>query len=165
MKLKTVSTTIITVIIVVISSWLLSPLWKDTRVDEVFPTPTTSVRVGDEGAIKPSQSEASPTIVAVGVFSGFDSLHNGSGTVKLITDNTKTYIRFEPDFKVTNGPDLYVGLGKNGKYMASAEIAPLKGNLGSQNYLLPDTVNISEYNEVWVWCKAFSVPFARAILK
>ncbi|MDP2651294.1 MAG: DM13 domain-containing protein, partial [bacterium] len=43
-------------------------------------------------------------------------------------------------------------------------VAKLKGNIGSQNYELPPEINLEDYNEVWIWCRAFSVGFAKAVL-
>ncbi|OGM98615.1 MAG: hypothetical protein A2915_02160 [Candidatus Yanofskybacteria bacterium RIFCSPLOWO2_01_FULL_41_34] len=72
---------------------------------------------------------------------------------------------FEDNFKVTNGPDLFVYFGKDGKYSSEARIGALKGNIGGQNYEVSESINPEEYNEVWVWCRAFSVPFSSAVLK
>ncbi|OGI76394.1 hypothetical protein A3C57_00950 [Candidatus Nomurabacteria bacterium RIFCSPHIGHO2_02_FULL_33_12] len=99
-----------------------------------------------------------------GTFTGFDKIHNGSGDIVLVQINGKNYIRFEENFNVNNGPDLYVGLGKNGEYIKDSELGKLKGNIGSQNYELPENINFENVHEVWIWCKAFSVPFAKAIL-
>ena len=70
----------------------------------------------------------------------------------------------EDNFNVANGPDLYVGLGKDGEYKKGTEIARLKGNIGSQNYEVSADINLEDYNEVWIWCRAFSVGFAKASL-
>ena len=40
----------------------------------------------------------------------------------------------------------------------------LKGNIGGQNYEVPAGIDPLLYNEIWVWCRAFSVPFAKAVL-
>lgn len=144
---------VIVVIFSIIAYWLVSPFWIDTRVDEAVPI---SVQTEEVSSIE---------ILSSGTFTGFDKIHYGSGTATLISDGTLRYIRFESDFDVANGPDLYVGFGKDGEYVKGSEIGKLKGNQGSQNYLIPTGIDISEYNEVWVWCKAFSVPFARAILQ
>ena len=44
------------------------------------------------------------------------------------------------------------------------EIAPLKGNIGDQNYELPASVNLERFRAVTIWCKRFSVNFATAPL-
>jgi hypothetical protein len=170
MKLNKIIIVTVCVLILALGYWLLSPLWRNTRLNEEAPIIdiTTATVSSTDTTITQKDAVVSPSALitkASGVFKGFDKLHNGSGTVNLISNSKESYIRFESDFNVTNGPDLYVGFGKDGKYIESAELARLKGNQGSQNYLLPSTVDFSQYNEVWIWCKAFSVPFARAVLK
>jgi hypothetical protein len=135
-----------------IAYYLASPLFVKKEVSEPLPI-----------------NQNSAEMVAVNeVFSGeFDGLagHDASGTVRLIEIDGKKIIRFEDNFKVTNGPDLFVYLGKDGKYAPETKLGSLKGNVGSQNYDLPISIDLNQYKEVWVWCRAFSVPFAKAILK
>ena len=70
----------------------------------------------------------------------------------------------EDNFEITNGPDLFVYLGKDGEYDKNANLGGLKGIVGGQNYLIPREIGISKYNEVWVWCRAFGVGFGVANL-
>ena len=44
------------------------------------------------------------------------------------------------------------------------EIAPLKGNIGDQNYELPASLDLGKYHAVTIWCKRFSVNFGSAPL-
>ncbi len=143
---------------IVVGYWLISPLFRTEYVSEDLPASSGS-------AATSTAISTLPVVLKSGVFTGFDRLHNGSGTVKVIQVEGKTYLRFEDDFNVTNGPDLYVGLGRNGEYVKDSELARLKGNVGSQNYEVPGGMNPSEIHEVWVWCKAFSTPFVRAVLQ
>src|SRR5690606_15874835 len=105
-----------------------------------------------------------PVLALRGSFKGFDRIHHGSGNVSVIEAGERTIIRFEDNFNVANGPDLYVGIGRNGEYVRGSEIAKLKGNIGSQNYELPEGVTLEEGDEIWIWCRAFSVGFAKALL-
>ncbi len=134
--------------------WLISPLFIDKEVSE---------SMKDIEAMAPADSQQ--TIIAQGKFVDADSFHKGEGTVKLIKSGNKYFVRLEDDFKVTNGPDLFVYFGRDGKYSSEARIGALKGNIGSQNYEVPENINPGEYNEVWIWCRAFSVPFSSAVLK
>lgn len=118
--------------------------------------------VGEALPIAENTEEMSVEVVKQGQFEGFDKIHTGSGTASVISIGEKNYIRFEEDFVVANGPDLYVGLGQNGRYIKGSELGVLKGNMGSQNYELPEGVSPEE---VWIWCKAFSVPFAKTTLR
>lgn len=131
--------------------WTISPFFIDKRVSEDF-----NITAESEGA--------QPVLVLRGAFTGFDRIHTGSGSVSVIQVDDKYIVRFEENFDVANGPDLYVGLGKDGEYVKGSEIAKLKGNIGSQNYEVPANINLDDYNEVWIWCKAFSVGFAKAKL-
>lgn len=100
-----------------------------------------------------------PQAVRTGKFIGADDFHKADGTARVLKIGDRYFVRFEDDFKVTNGPDLFVYFGKDGKYAATARLGRLKGNVGSQNYEVPAEINPLDYNEVWVWCRAFSVPF------
>jgi hypothetical protein len=56
------------------------------------------------------------------------------------------------DSKIINGGG-YIDLGV------------LKGNQGDQNYEIPDTIDLSKYNGVSIWCKRFAVNFGGASLQ
>ena len=133
--------------------WLASPIFLDKEVQEAV------VDIGEAASAQDEQ-----TIVAEGSFVDADVFHKGEGLVRLINAGGKNFIRFEDDFKVTNGPDLFVYFGKDGSYVKAARVGALKGNIGSQNYEIPEGIDPDKYNEVWIWCRAFSVPFARAAL-
>lgn len=136
--------------------WFVSPFFINNEINESLPTV-------DNSLLEDQANNVDQQIVKLkqGQFTGFDKVHTGSGTASVIKIGDKNYIRFEEDFVVNNGPDLYVGLGENGKYIKGSELGKLKGNIGAQNYELPPDVDPAE---VWVWCKAFSVPFTKAVL-
>ncbi len=134
--------------------WLISPIFRNIRVNESI------------DSIQPDKGQGQQVIETIhsGQFTGVSG-HHAEGTADLIKSGDKYIIRFENDFKITNGPDLLVYLGKGGQYYSNAKIAELKGNIGSQNYELPSSININDYNEVWVWCRSFHVGFGMAELK
>lgn len=136
-----------TIVIIGVAYWFISPFFIDRKVSEEAPVVSESA------------------VMLGGTFSGFDRVHYGSGSTKLIKSTSGYLVRFEEDFKVANGPDLYVGFGKDGEYVKGSEISRLKGNIGSQNYEVPEGMNLADYNEIWIWCRAFSVGFAKASLK
>ena len=43
-------------------------------------------------------------------------------------------------------------------------LGDLKGNIGNQNYDIPEGTDLSKYDTVIIWCKAFSVFFGGAEL-
>lgn len=130
--------------------WTISPIFINKEVREEMPVVE---KPGDQ-----------MKVLAMGNFSGI-TYHEAEGSAKILESGGKRYVRFEDDFKVTNGPDLFVYLGKSGKYDASANLGVLKGNIGSQNYEIPESIDLAEYDSVWVWCRAFSVGFGVAELK
>lgn len=100
-----------------------------------------------------------------GTFKGVDDgIHNAEGIAKILflEDGTKV-LRFE-DFKSTNGPDLRVYLATNTQASDYIDLGPLKGNIGNQNYQLPLDIDLLKYNNVLVWCRAFSVLLGNAQL-
>lgn len=112
-----------------------------------------------------SEQTVAGNVVMVGSFMGADAIHRGSGKVSVIAQNTAHTLRLEEDFSVTAGPDLFVWLTKTGGTRAGhLELGRLKGSQGSQNYAIPAGTNLSEYQTVVIWCKAFGVLFASADL-
>lgn len=43
-------------------------------------------------------------------------------------------------------------------------LGPLKGNIGPQNYVIPEDVQLASYHAVAVWCRRFDVNFTTAAL-
>lgn len=113
-----------------------------------------------------------PVTLAVGQWTGADNFHTGSGKVLLVRlPDGQRFLRFE-EFKVTNGPDLYVYLSghpapRNRAQLhegAAFEVAVLKGNVGNQNYALPADLDLAKFKSAVIYCKRFSVIFATAEL-
>ena len=104
--------------------------------------------------------------LAMGRFIGVnDGIHNAEGLVKVIRlDNISTILRLE-NFKATNGPDLYVYLATDNSASDFVNLGRLKGNIGNQNYDIPEGTDLSRYDTVLIWCKAFSVLFGSAKLE
>jgi hypothetical protein len=70
-------------------------------------------------------------------------------------------------FEVDNGPDLRLYLaagraGSEGEVDDFVDLGRLKGNKGDQQYALPDDLDVDRYSTAVIWCRAFSVLFARA---
>ena len=138
--------------------YLASPLWIDRVVAEELP------------------AELQMKTVAKGEFSGADrgadSVHHGKGTATVFESASGAKVLRFTDFEVTNGPDLKVWLVKAGQIKSAADVTgsqwltlgPLKGNIGDQNYVIPDDANASDYQSVVIWCEQFSVLFAAADL-
>ena len=115
-----------------------------------------------------------PEAVKTGQFRDGDSFHKGSGDATIWDLGTDGFVlRFE-DFNVINGPDLRVLLTTHPDPMSRGdvhaddvdyvELGKLKGNIGNQNYLIPNDLNVDDYHSVVIYCKPFQVVFAVAPL-
>lgn len=102
---------------------------------------------------------------------GFEPLeHSASGTATAIRRGDGGAVLTFTDFEVSNGPDLRVYLVAGPARDESevddyVDLGKLEGNAGDQQYELPDGVDLDRYGTVVVWCRAFSVAFARAPLR
>ncbi len=95
-----------------------------------------------------------------------DGIHNAEGTAKIIPlqKEDTNVLRLE-DLKVTNGPDLYVYLSTDKSASDFVNLGKLKANNGNQNYNIPPHTDLTKYDTVLIWCKAFSVLFGSTELK
>ena len=102
---------------------------------------------------------------------GFESLaHPASGTASAIRRSDGRVALTFTDFRVSNGPDLRVYLvagpaRDEGEVGDHVDLGELEGNVGDQQYDVPEGVDLERYGTVVVWCRAFSVAFARAPLR
>ncbi len=84
-------------------------------------------------------------------------LGNGTG---------QRFLRFE-EFSTGNGPDLDVWLlnSSTGDMSDYINLGELTGNVGEQNYEIPEGVDLSVYDTVVIWCDRFSSAFGEALLR
>jgi hypothetical protein len=96
--------------------------------------------------------------------------HSVNGTATTIRTAGGRRVLTLTSFEVDNGPDLRVYLVA-GPARDEAEVedyedlGALKGNRGNQQYDLPRDLDLDRYTTVVIWCRAFSVNFARAPLR
>jgi hypothetical protein len=145
--------------VVLPAAWYLgAPLFIDQVVDEALPAAPAAA--------------AGPVALSSGQFNEIDAIHKGQGKATIYTlPDGKRVLRFE-EFRVTNGPDLYVYLAGHAAPRDSRqlhagavhEVARLKGNAGDQNYELPDGLDLAAFKSVVIYCKQFSVVFSTAAL-
>ena len=171
--------------------YLLSPLFITETVDEEFPLASVAVvpanmtmaeaeqvmmdaasadEMHDEAAPAEMAMDASVTALKSGSFRGADSFHRGSGTATIYRSaDGQSVLRLE-DFSVTNGPDLRVLLAPasdpqgRGDIQGYIELGELKGNMGNQNYFLPQDEDPADYGSVVIYCNPFQVIFSVASL-
>ena len=118
----------------------------------------------DDGTVEEEMMESIPMSYA-GSFVGVgDGVHDAQGDAYTIPlEDTSNVLRLE-NFKSTNGPDLYVYLSTDENASDFVNLGALKANNGNQNYEIPDDTDLSKYNKVLIWCKAFGVLFGSAEL-
>ncbi|MEM0970584.1 MAG: DM13 domain-containing protein [Verrucomicrobiota bacterium] len=100
--------------------------------------------------------------IASGTFTG-KSDHVTTGSVTITKTDDGYAIVLGKDFRLDGAPDPRVGLGKDG-YESSTDVGALRENEGEQSYPLAKSVDPAEFNEVWIWCRRFNVPFGVAKL-
>jgi hypothetical protein len=121
---------------------------------------------GDSAAGGAGEAEAAgPRQVASGEFEARD--HPGEGTATLVDTGDGTVVTLT-DFATDNGPDLFVYLvpadAPAGSVEGFVDLGTLKGNVGDQQYDVPDDVDAGAGWRVLVWCRAFAVTFTEALL-
>lgn len=130
-----------------------------------------AARAPDTSAADVMPAEA-PKVIARGSFVDADAIHKGSGQATLYRlQDGRHLIRFE-DFRTTNGPALVVYLAQHPSPTQAADVVDsgfislgkLKGNVGNQNYFIPEDIDVSTYNSVVIWCELFGVLFSPAAL-
>ena len=122
-------------------------------------------------AAPPPTTEAEPAVRVAYVGSFGPRSHPAEGTAVVLTDGTQTFLRFDDDFATDNGPDLNVYLHTAGPDASVGDLVDdfidlgdLKGNIGAQNYVVPDGIDLDRYSTVSVWCVRFRVVFGTAEL-
>lgn len=119
--------------------------------------------VNENMSIPITQQSTNNTLT--GTFMGIgDGFHKVEGVAKVIRlGNGAEILRIE-NLKATNGPDLYVYLSKDKSASDFVNLGRLKGNVGNQNYEIPTGTDLSKYDTVLIWCRAFSFLFGSAQL-
>lgn len=101
----------------------------------------------------------------VGEFGTIDKETTGRAIV-LGNGTGQRFLRFE-EFSTGNGPDLDVWLlnSSTGDMSDHVDLGELRGNVGEQNYEIPEGVDLSVYDTVVIWCERFSSAFGDALLQ
>ena len=102
-------------------------------------------------------------VVKKGKFTGASD-HITTGSVSVVNDGGVFKVVLGGNFTLDGAPDPKVGFGTDGKYDDASDLGVLKSNTGGQEYTVPGDLDVSGYNEVYIWCKKFSVPLGVAKL-
>ncbi len=117
-------------------------LFINQRVNEAIPVAATA-----PGQAAPASAAAPPGLAGGGRILRLENLATSNGP------DLRVYLSTTPASADWHGYDRdYVDLGA------------LKGNLGNQNYTLPDSLDITRYRSAVIWCRQFKVGFAVAPL-
>lgn len=92
-----------------------------------------------------------------------DHITTGGVSIVKNADGTAT-VTLDENFSLDGAPDPRVAFGKDGSYASEADLGELKNLNGKQVYTVPASVNIDDYNEIYIWCLQFSVPLGVAAL-
>ncbi|MCV0401736.1 MAG: DM13 domain-containing protein [Nitrosopumilus sp.] len=159
-------------IVGVASAFAISPYFTESTIDEELPAgsivqPMMEDVMEDkmmEDVMEDKMMETihmsySGTFIGVG-----DGIHDAQGNVYTIPlEDGSNVLRLE-NFESTNGPDLFVYLATDDGASEFINLGELKANKGNQNYEIPDDADLTKYNKVLIWCKAFGVLFGSAQL-
>jgi hypothetical protein len=144
------------------------------EVDEAMPTDMmASPGAGGPGAAVSTATQPAAVALKEGNFQSADSFHQGSGRATIYRAPDGSHLLRLEDFNVINGPDLHVILTPHPNPQSRSEVVtpgyadlgPLKGNIGNQNYAIPDNVDIAAMGSVVIYCKPFHVIFSVASLQ
>ena len=96
-----------------------------------------------------------------GSFSGVNG-HQATGRVAVIRTADGWEVRLEDDFTFDGAPDPRIGFGTADKFAANTDFEPLRSKTGAQVYTVPAGVDPTAYDEVYIWCRKYSVPLGVA---
>jgi hypothetical protein len=113
---------------------------------------------------------AAPNKLIAGYFHSVAHETSGLATIYQLPDGSRV-LRLS-DFKTSNGPEVQVYLvaaddaadSETVKKAGFVSLGPLKGNVGDQNYVVPQDVDLSRYRAATIWCHRFAVNFGTAPL-
>ena len=96
--------------------------------------------------------------------------HPTSGQVRIVEEDGSRYLEIAEDFQSDRGPALEVILHKSntvglkvqeGDYVS---LGKLKSFNGAQRYLIPEAIDLGQYQSVAIWCEEFNATFGYAPL-
>ncbi|ASC71695.1 hypothetical protein XM38_026490 [Halomicronema hongdechloris C2206] len=115
----------------------------------------------------PTQLAAAQT---AGEFVTVEQDHATTGTASIVTEGDQRYLVFDDAFDTARGPDVQVVLYTGSTVPVNLEegdyvtLAPLQSFEGTQRYLIPDDIDLEDYQAVGIWCRQFNVTFGYAPL-
>ena len=96
--------------------------------------------------------------------------HPTQGQVQIIEEDGAKYLEFDQNFQSDRGPDLKVILHRANSVDLKVEegdyvsLGALQSVNGAQRYLIPEDVDLANYQSVAIWCEEFNATFGYAPL-
>lgn len=121
-----------------------------------------------------SLNTASPNIIAQAAETAGNQFvsveHPTEGQANIVTIDGKQYLEFGEDFQSDRGPALRVILHQDSSVALNIEpdsyvsLGELQAFSGTQRYLIPEEVDLANYQSVAIWCEEFNATFGYAPL-
>ena len=89
--------------------------------------------------------------------------HDVKGQAILLQKAQERILRFE-NFETINGPSLNIYLVNSQNKDLFYDLGPIKATKGNVNYQIPDDLDLSQYDQVQVYCVPFKKVFSYANL-
>ena len=114
-------------------------------------------------SIGAATAHADDAVVGLGAFEG-RSGHVTTGGVTVERTDDGYQLVLDQDFELDGAPDPRIGFGSDG-FVEGTDFTPLHSNAGEQTYLIPASIDPTEFSEVYIWCGEFSVALGVAPLQ
>lgn len=178
---KKIIFSILGIAVIVVGYFLLSPLWRNVKLDEALPQAQivkdnmdTMSPETKEKFEKEVEAMKDKVMVKVEVMPSNDPLilkeaplvaraHDVEGRALLVQIGGQKILRFE-DLKTINGPDLRIYLSADLGIEDAIDLGAIRATEGNVNYTIPEGVDTAKYRNVLIWCRAFGVLFSYAQL-
>ncbi len=143
--------------------------FRDMKVDEDVAMAATRASKeerarGLSGSGGRAPAAGKPVELARGAFEGADG-HAGEGTATVVAAPGGERLLTFTEFDVDPGVDVEVYLSTDPEDVSDrVELGGLKGNVGDQQYEIPESADLRRYSNVVLWCTPFTVRIAVAPL-
>ena len=121
-----------------------------------------------------NRANHSAQLVARGVFTG-QAGRPSKGEAFLMKTPRDYVVILSYEFSITDAANrdglasdmlsAKIGFGRDGQYMQQSEFATLQAISGRQTYIIPKHITPRDYNELYIWSEARSLPISVAALR
>ena len=192
--MKKIITGIAIIIFMGIAYWLISPLWRNKRLDESLPQPSaaqSSAPVGQQvpeikdnldtmdpktkqDFIQQTEKMKDNTMIKADAMPSNQPRVLGEAPLvarahdvagkALIVQVGDQKILRFEDLQTINGPDLHIYLSTELDAGDAVDLGSIRATEGNVNYTIPAGTDTSKYRNVLIWCRPFGVLFSYAQL-